>query len=228
MILSFDLWNTLIKSNPIYKQKRNDLFKDKDLSEEQTKQIVCNIENKTDAIVSVTGNHINEYQIIGEILYDIEIMKGNKPKLDITKIKEIKYQIETLFINNPPSFYDENTESVLQKLSKKHVLILCSNTGLIRGEIIRKVVDFRYFEQLFFSDECLYSKPNFKEMFPKNIYNQRQNIVHVGDNIEADYYGAINNNLGAVLIHTKPIGNEYSINNITELENYLNDRTVSK
>jgi FMN phosphatase YigB (HAD superfamily) len=87
---------------------------------------------------------------------------------------------------------------------------ILSNTGFIKGKSLRKLISYyeltEYFTFQIYSDEVGYSKPNneiFQLVFDqvnKTKETQKKEILHIGDNIIADYNGAINFGFDAHLL----------------------------
>lgn len=187
---SFDLWLTLIKSNPLFKQKRNEYifntYCNSGFSLEAVSQIVRIEDVSANKMSEVTGVHVNSKIILYRILDKINTSVTTK------MIDDCDEYIQNLFIEYPPSLYDENTKSVLEELVKKgKTLNILSNTGFIKGNTIRIILDelgiYGLFSYFLFSDELGLSKPNSK-IFEKIeiIYIIKSSICHVGDNPIAD------------------------------------------
>jgi putative hydrolase of the HAD superfamily len=199
--ISFDLWLTLIKSNPNYKSKRNQLFKDffeieYDIEIVSQKvryyDVVCNSINEK------TGKNIDTDEIYLFILsslgYDIN-------KLNRKMLEEFYKESEQIFYKNEPVFINRNTHQVFNDLRNEGITMnVLSNTGFIKGRTLRLFLDKNnlghYFDFQIYSDECNYSKPNI-EIF--NLVHDRitiknrtpkSQVLHIGDNLTADCIGA--------------------------------------
>ena len=95
-------------------------------------------------------------------------------------------------------------------VEQEKTISVLSNTAFIKGVTLRKLMSYyeleNYFSFQIFSDETGFSKPN-KEIF-QLVYNQieilksveKKEVLHIGDNIIADYNGAIEFGFDALLI----------------------------
>ena len=208
---SFDLWLTLIKSNPEFKGKRNLLFK-------EYFKINLPIEKVTNVIryYDVLCNNINEksglnfntveiyYLILNALEVDLEL-------IDSIILEDFYNETEKLFMTFKPNLIYSDVESIFKKIKQNEKTIsVLSNTGFIKGYTLRKLLEYydlnKYFSFQLYSDETGFSKPNIN-MF-QMVYDQvceikfseKKNILHVGDNSRADYNGAINFGFSALLI----------------------------
>lgn len=196
---SFDLWLTLIKSNPKFKEQRNLLFyrdyNPRELCIEDISAIIRKVDVDSNICCEITGIHIPCEKLVYDILQEL----GNK---DITnyKILKIKKYIQGLFIRYHPSLYDEYTLNVIKSLyGNGNILSIGSNTGFILGSTLDLVLDElkirKYFKFALYSDELNISKPNpefFKNITIRSFYQSK--IVHIGDNVLADG-GCVNSNI---------------------------------
>lgn len=212
--VSFDLWLTLIKSNPLYKPKRNQLFKDFfeiDLPTDEVASKVRYYDNACNLINEKTGGNIDTLQIFGLILTSLNVTSYTQQKLD-----SFYAETEDLFFKYPPYFINPNTAAVLSHLTNNGISInLLSNTGFIKGKTLRKFIEnsslHTYFNFQVYSDECLFSKPN-NQIF-EQAYQQiklinplaKSEVLHVGDNLHADYEGARSYGFNSVLIKNTEI-----------------------
>ncbi|MND86160.1 dUMP phosphatase [compost metagenome] len=208
---SFDLWLTLIKSNPHFKHKRNILLRDffcVDKKIEEIGVVVRHYDILSNQISEITGKHIDRELIYCLILNELGIdldtaLKGRLP--------EFTMEVDALFMNYKPLLLNDNLKSVFETIvSKEKTLSLLSNTAFLEGTVLRQVLEYYELSDFFsfqlYSDEIGVSKPNntaFDLVFQK-IRKQRtiekKDIVHIGDNRKADYNGAINYGFNAILI----------------------------
>jgi putative hydrolase of the HAD superfamily len=199
--ISFDLWLTLIKSNPNYKSKRNQLFKeffeigyDIELVSQKVRyyDVVCNSINEK------TGKNIDTNEIYLLILSSLgyDVNKLNKKMLD-----EFYKETEKIFFENEPVLINSNTHQILNDLRNEGITMnVLSNTGFIKGSTLRFFLDKNnlgnYFDFQIYSDECNYSKPNveiFKLVYDRITIKNRSpksQVLHIGDNLIADCDGA--------------------------------------
>ncbi len=209
--LSFDLWLTLIRSNPEFKKKRNLLFKD-------FFEINCSIERVNEAVryYDVLCNSINEKTGLNLNTYEIYYLILNALEVDLDangteRLGEFYNETEKLFFNYKPELIFPDIKLQFEKMvtEGKSINIL-SNTGFINGKTLRKILSFYELEDFIsfqiYSDEVGYSKPNneiFQLVFDqvnKTRETQKKEILHIGDNSIADYNGAINFGFDAHLL----------------------------
>lgn len=209
--LSFDLWLTLIKSNPEFKSKRNLLFKDffdVDSTIEKVNGVVRYYDVLCNNINERTGSNIDTYEIYYLIL--------NALNLDINKISTDKLELfyketELLFLKYKPELLYKNIPALFDEITKQGKTInLLSNTAFIKGKTLRKILSHYELENHFnfqiYSDEVGISKPN-SQIF-QLVFDQaneikkttKKEILHIGDNIVADYNGALNFGFDAHLL----------------------------
>jgi len=203
--VSFDLWLTLIKSNPAYKQKRNRLMMEF-FSIEMNPQSVDEIYNKCDKVFNkineITGGNLDAYELwlifLGELNVDIS-------KLSTHILQQFIDETEKLFFEYHPTLLDANTPKLFKQIVEEGITIsLLCNTAFTKSVFLKKLLALleidKYFSFQLYSDEMGYSKPNIK------VYQQlfdgvqkikpitKEQIIHVGDNPIADFFGA--NNFG--------------------------------
>jgi putative hydrolase of the HAD superfamily len=210
--ISFDLWLTLIKSNPEFKDKRNNLFRgffeiDASIEEVSAKiryyDVVCNNINEK------TGLNFDTFEIYALILNSLD--KDNDV-IDVNKLTDYYNESEALLLKYKPVLLYPELKEYLKKVQSENITMsLLSNTAFIKGRTLRKVISFYELEEFFsfqiYSDECGFSKPNFKifelvdDEVNKIAITPKKAILHVGDNRNADYDGAKNYGFDALLIN---------------------------
>lgn len=211
--VSFDLWLTLIKSNPVFKQKRDELLKDFFQIPHSVEAVSAKIrvwDLRFNAINESSGRNIEAEEMVLIILSDLDC--------DIKKINSVilsKYYslMEELFFEYHPVLIEEKLRDYLKKLSESEITIsILSNTGFIKGKTLRKLLNKLEIEQHFkfqiYSDEISFAKPS-REAYDhlmKSLSNIKcSDILHIGDNENADFCGAKNNGLQSVLINSNNI-----------------------
>jgi putative hydrolase of the HAD superfamily len=209
--LSFDLWLTLIRSNPEFKKKRNLLFKDFfeiNYSIERVNEVVRYYDVLCNSINEKTGLNLNTYEIYYLILNALEVdLNANGTE----RLGEFYNETEKLFLNYKPELIFPDIKLQFQKITAEGKSInILSNTGFINGKTLRKILSFYELEDFIsfqiYSDEVGYSKPN-NEIF-QLVFDQvnkiretkKKGILHIGDNSIADYNGAVNFGFDAHLL----------------------------
>jgi putative hydrolase of the HAD superfamily len=215
---SFDLWLTLIRSNPQFKEERAKFFfrkfnrLGKDLAE--VKAVFRSVDVMCNTINEFTGKNIDADEMY---LMVISLLNEQQFPLREIDLDALCSDMDALVFNYLPEVYCGDTAAVLEQLradSRRSISIL-SNTGFIRGEVLRRVLDelglSRYFNFQLYSDEAGMSKPNehfFRLMIDTVLSNRgsegvtADHIIHVGDNPNADVAGATAAGISAMLVNS--------------------------
>ena len=209
---SFDLWLTLIKSNPLFKIERTQFFydnlNDAHKSLEEVALIFRQVDVMCNTINEKTGKNIDAEEMYLIVINMINNFNNNFDSIDTEKLYN---QMETLLFKHLPFMYNSETITVLEHLKQNTncTMNILSNTGFIKGQTLRKVLAqiglSPFFDFQLYSDEEQLSKPNpkfFNLMLDKVSYLPLNEIVHVGDNPKADIAGANLMGLNSVLINS--------------------------
>ncbi|MDO7742809.1 MAG: HAD family hydrolase [Pedobacter sp.] len=214
---SFDLWLTLIKSNPQFKQERARLFYSKYNSLHKSFEEVATIVRQVDLMVNSmnekTGKNIDADEMC---LMVISIINDYHPDFSGMDMESLYNEIEALLFNYPPLIYCDHTKNTLAKLKESGdvTVSILSNTGFIRGKTLRKVLMMLELDPMLdfqlYSDEVRLSKPNkaFFQLMLDSIDRKKHKqielheIVHIGDNPVADILGATTAGIKSVLINS--------------------------
>ncbi|MEO7767471.1 MAG: HAD family hydrolase, partial [Ferruginibacter sp.] len=223
---SFDLWMTLIKSNPFFKTEKARYFyknyNTKKKSVEEIMSIFRQVDLMCTAINEKTGKNIDSdemHLIVISIMNDFDSCFAN---IDLCLLYD---EMEVLLFNYIPLVYSNETLNSLDKLRQSNPCSfnISSNTGFIRGRTLRKVLTSLslspFFDFQLYSDEIGWSKPGsrFFDALLDGITGIAANknidltdILHVGDNPNADIAGALSAGLNSFLINS----NEATILNL--------------
>lgn len=199
--VSFDLWLTLIKSNPEFKPLRNKLFA-KHFAVQQPEDAVTKAFRHFDILFNQINERAGGNVHYTEMLYVILDNLG-VPIAQVSDEAMLSYykEMEKLFYDFHPQLIDAQTIDVLKSLQDKGCSInILSNTGFILGATLRPLLGIlkieEYFDFQLYSDEMGNSKPSSK------VYHQvfvagnkiktltKSDILHLGDNAIADVQGA--------------------------------------
>lgn len=209
--LSFDLWLTLIKSNPEFKSKRNLLFKeyfDIDCSLEKVTEVVRYYDVLINNTNEKTGLNVDTFEIYCLILNALNIKID---EIEIKNLADFYKETELLFMQFKPNLIYPQIHLLFKEIVEQEKTInILSNTGFIKGDTLRKLINHfeldQYFSFQLYSDETGFSKPNVKmfelvyDQIKKNKIVNKLEVLHIGDNKIADYNGAINFGYNALLI----------------------------
>lgn len=209
--LSFDLWLTLIKSNPEFKQRRNLLFKDFfeiNHGIEKVNEVVRYYDVLCNTINEKTGLNLDTYEIYYLILSALDV---DMDQNGTDRLSQFYDHTEELFLEfKPVLIYPEIQKMFKDVTDQGKTINILSNTAFIKGRTLRKVLQHyelsEYFKFQIYSDEVGFSKPN-QEIFQlvldeietyKKI--EKKDVLHIGDNPIADYKGALEFGFNAHLL----------------------------
>ncbi len=220
--VSFDLWLTLIKSNPVFKQKRDELLKSYFQIPHPVEAVTARIrmwDLRFNAINEASGKNIDADEMVLIILADLDV---NVKAITSSMLEEYYRAMEELFFRHHPVLYEEKLIDYLTALTRQGItLSLLSNTGFIKGSTLKKLLDKLEIAPLLkfqiYSDEIMFSKPS-KEAYRHVFDNIKQfntieanAILHIGDNEHADFKGAQLQGMQSALINS----NQVSLLNLT-------------
>ena len=199
---SFDFWNTIAFSNPKFKTERSKLmfkiFEGK-VSEQRISEAFSTVGDEYNKSFEAGSGTLTIDKLYERVFHYLGILK-------FEDIQEVQNQIFKLFLQYPPSI-DPSFKTFLKSFDHKKVkLSITSNTTFIPGRVIEQFLKNqnldKYFSFLLFSDTEMVAKPNI-EIFNRlinrfeQIDKSKNPILHIGDNVGADYYGARNAGLQA-------------------------------
>lgn len=214
---SFDLWLTLIKSNPVFKQERAKLFhrqyNRKGKSLEEVSAIFRQVDLMVNSINEKTGKNVDAEEMYLMVISIINEYSTNFTDVDI---HGLYMDMEQLLMENMPVLYCGDSLQVLYKLKESGLSTtsLLSNTGFIKGRTLRKLLTELQLDGLLdfqlYSDEVRMSKPNaafFQLMLDtidrnKHVDLELSEIIHIGDNPHADVKGAEALGIKSLLINS--------------------------
>ncbi|ACU04145.1 MULTISPECIES: HAD family hydrolase [Pedobacter] len=202
---SFDLWLTLIKSNPAFKTERARYFYTNFNSVKKSFEEVCVVFRQVDLMVNSinekTGKNIDAEEMY---LMVISIINNYSTEFQDIAIDELYNEMELLVLKYMPQVYCADSTNVLYRLKESGLSTtsLLSNTGFIKGKTLRRVLQELRLDELLdfqlYSDEVRLSKPNqqFFQLMLDTIDKKKHpelnltEVIHIGDNPLADVRGA--------------------------------------
>lgn len=191
--ISFDLWNTLIKHNPYFKQYKIDIIKNvTPLSEKEIELTYKLFKLDIDSTFEKFGMQFS--------LNDLYTMLYAQLQIDNDKMSvETFVKLYTYGFFERIPILKEGVKEVLEYCkSKGYKMCIASNTVLIPPSMLRGVLSshniYDYFDFMIFSDEINCSKPNPNFFAKIHIESKclKRNIIHVGDSMITDINGAKN------------------------------------
>ena len=216
--ISFDLWLTLIKSHPEFKEKRAGFlkaaFNPGGFSVKEIMEIVQLTDKVSDRLNEINGCKVPTEQMYRRILQQL----GNDPtSISDELLCYIKSEVHKMFMNYLPGFLNASIRPMLHELkSEGYTINISSNTGFIEGSTIIETLQHlgisEYFVFCIFSDEIGASKPSagFYDKVFEQAHVEKDEVLHVGDNYKADYEGALKYGFNAFHINDQ----QYTINDI--------------
>lgn len=204
--IGFDLWGTLVEANPLFKERKQDLFK-----KHFPYSPSVNFEGEMLSIKTDLNNIINDsgWQPSDELIINLIATRFGTSGDKATRFL-LDYQ--RLAIVYAPLLILPTTKQILENLAKKdYELHIISNTMFIKGDALREHLHFLGIGQLFksmrFSDSVKYAKPDIR------IFSSQKLDYFVGDNAHVD--GTYAKKIGARFIqintNDKTIEDAYDI-----------------
>jgi len=199
-VVSLDLWDTIIEDDLNLEEKRGEIRINKlyeyltplNISKDKIKEAY---EKMSEWLFSTQKKSEKSINVSKQIYYIFKQfqMVPNGPILE-----DIKMSYETAIFEVPPKLID-NVEPFLEKLKKLNLkLCILSDSGRTPGWALKEILNryklLDYFDKVFFSDEIGFVKPN-KNSFNRIIKEfkvEKEEVVHIGDNLEKDILGAKN------------------------------------
>lgn len=200
--ISFDLWGTLIKSSPSFKEARAQwLNHNSGVDVNTINDTIYNIKHSFDQNVSKFGIHYSSDFLFRTVIKELSI-KNVQPD-------QFKFVSNRLFVEHGAQLFDKNTEPCIKKLAQHFDLHIISNTLMVDGTIIRiflnKIGLLQYFKSTTFSSDIGKSKPN-KIIFKcahQKMDLMKESIIHIGDNPICDIKGAESYGFKSCLINNQ-------------------------
>lgn len=199
--VSFDIWKTLVKSNPDYKPARDTYIADSLLVPvDELKIVAREVDVAADKLTDTTGEQFGPIERLDRIA------RRQGIELSSDKLSSMAIDIQELFLEYPLMFNEPNLADTLAEIAKRKPITLTSNTGFIDGEYMRKALNtigiLESTKGRVFSNEVGVAKPDIRifQSAASQLALNMHDIVHVGDNPLADYHGARRAGMQALLL----------------------------
>lgn len=213
--VTFDLWETLLlerngdSSRRILARSKN-LAKvlNKYGAEVSVKNLVSALKSMPPWLVSIwkTDNDVTHLE---QIRFIVNTASKGSVTIKEEWVNELSWAYVSPLFEIPP-YVDPDAHGVLRWLKDRNKLIgLICNTGHTPGFGIRKFLEkesvAEYFDLMLFSDEVGIRKPNPRifQIAAKKLNVKPHEVVHVGDNLKSDVWGAKNAGLKAIYLSTE-------------------------
>lgn len=210
--VTFDLWETLLFEKDGWNQRRMNV-RCQNLAQALSKLgIRISIEQFAYAFKQMTPwlddiwENNREVTHHDQIQFIIETASKGAINLEQKWIDKLSSAYISAIFEVPP-ILNSDAQKVLQRLKDQHksLGIIC-NTGLTPGIGLRKFLAKEgmadHFDLMLFSDEVGVRKPNPRifRIASQKLQVKPSNIVHVGDNLRSDVWGAQNAGFKAILL----------------------------
>lgn len=202
-LITFDLWNTIFDSSN--GRERNDMRTDA-LIEELSEYNISR--ESINSMIAEVGEYFNGLWVKEQRTPSSEEMvsyiwtKYELPANETKQSKLVRTFQEAVLIYLP--VLNPGVKEVIDKLEKKYVLGIISDTGFSPGNILRTMLNneeiLHYFSYFSFSNEIGYAKPHrsmFDNIFEKSGISAEFG-VHIGDIERTDVVGAKNAGMTAI------------------------------
>ncbi|WP_406832469.1 HAD family hydrolase [Pedococcus sp. KACC 23699] len=213
--VSFDVWVTLIRSDPGFKPRRNEDLRLRfapHLDSVVFDSAVRAYDKKADVLAEKTGSDYGFVDRLALLFNGLEVPFD--PSSDA--VEEAYVEQERLARLLHPRPYHADLPEMLRDLSSVMPLAVTSNTGMLPGTLMRRLLDQAGFAGVFthftFSDEVGVNKPK-PGIFAHMLTGLSSTIptlaaaevLHVGDNPVADGHGATAFGMQAALVNTTDV-----------------------
>lgn len=222
---SFDFWNTIAFSNPLFKEARASFihdYTDQKLCKASINEAFAHVGQKYNlALVNHEGT-----MTINELYLKVFNYIGVNGGFDLEYVKWIIFD---LFLKYPPTLSDDFISIIMNNGFKNLSISITSNTAFIPGFIIEKYLKeieiHSSFSFCIFSDDVHVAKPNSKifqlvldKLAEQNI--KAVEVLHVGDNYNTDYLGAKDSGLSPFYmdVHAALTNSRHAIYEIDSIE----------
>jgi putative hydrolase of the HAD superfamily len=196
--ISLDLWGTLIAANPLFSEKRLDMFRK--MSHKSDSDIL--------GVIKSNKETYGDTAVSTEFIFDVFKNALGIP-LSISAIMDDYY---ALFMQYPPFLLEKDIVSTLEKAHQQYKIHLISNTLVVKGFVLKAALNqaheniFSHFDGLTFSDEVGVAKPDmaiFDIAHAKMQGVPKAQVLHIGDNPKTDFEGATRFGFQAALVDFK-------------------------
>jgi len=211
--VTFDLWETIIMDEP-----EKDLLR-REMRCEGLRRVLsrCGTELSLKELLRGYDESVGWFQsfwkrnedlpVIDQIRYIVKIASRDTVALptEPKAIKELQEAYVSPVLSVPPIPNKEAVSTLRAMRERVHRIGLISNTGRSPGRTLRRLLDdfgvFKFFDATIFSDEVGWLKPD-RRIFvaaAEKLGVEIERIIHVGDDLERDVWGAKQAGMRALL-----------------------------
>jgi putative hydrolase of the HAD superfamily len=203
--ISLDIWQTIIAPNPAFKEIQAQLFAQFFELEEISllRNSLQILDTEAYQLADNQGIDLNFEQRIALLAQKLQAERS----LSATRVADLYDNMAEAFLANPPFLLENTLLETLQGMQNKGiVLVLLSNTGFVKGITMRQFLQksgiWAYMQAAVFSNEVGHAKPDariFAQILRLSKAQLPEQVCHIGDNYIADYQGAKNMGMQAIL-----------------------------
>ncbi len=200
---SFDLWDTLIYSNPAFKEARTEYFYDNFNPNKKTHLEITvafrKISELHNTVAETCGSGLTPAQMYAAVLH---LLENDMSSFTPITISRIKLATEKIFADHRPHIFDDVVDTLSMLKQRGATMSILSNTGYMDGTTLKNFLSksplANFFSFMLFSSDIEVSKPHFAAF--ENIHVAtakiglfdlcKKDILHTGDSPYADIVGA--------------------------------------
>lgn len=212
-LVSFDIWKTLLDSNPEYKNQRNETLRRHlttgGISPEEMAQIA---KTADDAVDDQSRRDGQQYGVRAHVEAVYQMIPAGNRVMGLTDevFSSFDRDATELIAQHLPKIVEPDLLTTLRRLKDRGIeMAVISNTGFIDGRYMRIVLEklgiLPFLKVQIFSNEVGLSKPSveiFKALLTQAGFEAAE-VLHIGDDLIADYQGAVEAGLNAVHLTSK-------------------------
>jgi putative hydrolase of the HAD superfamily len=214
--VTFDLWETLIFDEPEKDEARGRMRYEGVQAVLAAHGIKLAMEalkrgyEESGPRLQAVWDRNEEVPIIDQIGLVVKLAAGRPVVFDPSWAKVLEAAYVDPILSIPPKL-NADAPGVLEAIRNRGYKIgLISNTGRSPGHALRQLLDtygvLKFFDAMVFSNEVRCRKPD-RTIFDRAAHllsAENEAIVHVGDSPEADFWGAKNAGMHAILLDQTP------------------------
>lgn len=205
-IITFDVWNTLIKANPEFSRLRTiQIAYAYDIEQSEAKQLYTSVKFFLDQSAEVARQCMTTeqcWELLDATVRNFRRKNGER-HIEVD-LKQLRERCDDMFVDYPPILTQDTKDLLVRLKAKGHYLGIISNTNFCTGTLLFDTLfkELNVFKEAVFSDITGRPKPH-GTMFTNIKRNLEDwaafeggldedddapylNAVHVGDNLVCD------------------------------------------
>lgn len=204
-LVSYDVWQTLLRANPEYVELRGKLIATTlGWTGDPAKliQAVNTASKELDHQTDVADGAV-QYGFTDRVAYAAELVGLKLPSS--IRLIELQASVIKAHLDHPPRLEPDLPATFRRHHDEGRKIAVISNTGMTEGYTLRQILDklglLEYIHYELYSDVLNLAKPDVRifEELTRRSNIAADKILHIGDNQVADYRGAQDAGLQALL-----------------------------